>query len=73
MPPRKTLRTADTERAEEMPLKVIDKKDMTLLVTSIMEEWEVVGPVAKDGKFAFGTIDDASQLREVLAVAGNHT
>lgn len=46
-----------------MSFKVIDKKDMTSLVESIMEEREVVGPVAKDGKFVFGPIDDYSQLR----------
>ena len=46
-----------------MPSKVIDKKDMASLVTSIMEEREVVGPVAKDGKFVFDRIDDFSQLR----------
>ena len=46
-----------------MPLKVIDKKDMASFVKSIMEEREVVGPVAKDGKFVFSPIDDYSQLR----------
>ena len=46
-----------------MPFKVIDKKDMGSFVTSLMEEREVVGPVAKDGKFVFAPIDDCSQLR----------
>ena len=46
-----------------MPFKVIDKKDMASLVTSIMAEREVVGPVAKDGKFIFSPIDDYSLLR----------
>jgi ferredoxin len=46
-----------------MPLKVIDKKNMASLVASILREMEVVGPVAKDGKFVFAPIDDASQLR----------
>jgi len=46
-----------------MPVKVIDKKDMASLVRSIMQEREVVGPVAKDGKFVFGPITDYSQLR----------
>jgi sulfhydrogenase subunit beta (sulfur reductase) len=51
------------ERTMTMPLKVIDKKDMASLVTSIGEEMEVVGPVAKGDKFVFGPIDDFSQLR----------
>jgi sulfhydrogenase subunit beta (sulfur reductase) len=51
------------EGAENMPSKVIDKKDMASLVTSIMEEREVVGPVAKNGKFVFDRIDDFSKLR----------
>jgi len=46
-----------------MPFKVIDKKDMGSFVTSLMEEREVVGPVAKDDKFVFAPIDDCSQLR----------
>lgn len=46
-----------------MPFKVIDGKDMASLVTSLMKEREVVGPIAKDGKFVFGPIDDSSQLR----------
>lgn len=46
-----------------MPLKAIDKKDMASFVASIMEEREVVGPMAKDGKFVFGPINDYSQLR----------
>ena len=46
-----------------MPLKAIDKQDMVSLVTSIMEEMEVIGPVAKKGKFVFGPIGDYSQLR----------
>ena len=46
-----------------MPFKVIDKKDMASLVSSIMEERKVVGPVAKDGKFVFSPISDYSQLR----------
>jgi ferredoxin len=44
-------------------MKAIDKVDMVSFVTDIMEEIEVVGPVAKDGKFAFGPIDDPSELR----------
>jgi sulfhydrogenase subunit beta (sulfur reductase) len=51
------------ERAKSMPFKVIDKKDMPSLVTSIMEERGVIGPVAKDGKFVFSPIGDYSQLR----------
>ena len=46
-----------------MPFKVIDKKDMASFVTSVMEEMEVVGPVATDGKFVFSPIEDYSQLR----------
>ena len=46
-----------------MQLEVIDKKDMASLVTSIMQEMEVVGPVSKDGKFVFDSIDDYAQLR----------
>lgn len=46
-----------------MSLKVIDKQDMDSFVTSLMEEVEVVGPMAKDGKFIFGPLEDYSQLR----------
>ena len=51
-----------------MSFKVIEKKDMASFVKSLMEEMEVVGPVAKggkprDGKFVFSPIRDYSQLR----------
>ena len=45
-----------------MPAKVIDKKDMASLVESIIADWEVVGPVAKNGKFVFDRIDDFSKF-----------
>jgi sulfhydrogenase subunit beta (sulfur reductase) len=40
-----------------------DRPGKGSFVTSITEEWEVVGPVAKDSKFVFGPIEDYSQLR----------
>ena len=46
-----------------MSVKVIDKEQIPSFVTSIMGEREVVGPVAKDGKFVFDKIEDSSQLR----------
>lgn len=46
-----------------MSFKAIDKKDMSSFVASLMDEMEVIGPVAKDGKFIFGTVKDYAQLR----------
>lgn len=46
-----------------MSLLAIDRGDMPSFVTSILEEMEVVGPVAKDGKFVFGPIEDYARLR----------
>jgi len=46
-----------------MSLWVIDKEEMAPFVTRLMEEYRVVGPVAKGAKFAFAEIEDPADLR----------
>ncbi len=46
-----------------MSLKIINKGAMPAFVSSLMRQYEVVGPQAKDSQFAFGPITDYSQLR----------
>jgi ferredoxin len=42
---------------------MIDKQAMDPLVTKMMNDYRVVGPVAKGNQFAFGDIDDPADLR----------
>ncbi len=46
-----------------MSLWVIDKEEMAPFVTRLMEEYRVVGPVAKGAKFVFAEIEDPADLR----------
>jgi ferredoxin len=46
-----------------MSLKIINKGSMAELVSSLMRQYDVVGPRAKDSQFAFGPITNYSQLR----------
>ncbi len=46
-----------------MSLWIIDKQAMTALVASIMDDYRVVGPLAKGPQFAFGQIEDPADLR----------
>jgi ferredoxin len=46
-----------------MSLKIIDKGSMPAFVSSLMKQYEVVGPQAKDNRFAFGKVTDYGQLR----------
>jgi sulfhydrogenase subunit beta (sulfur reductase) len=46
-----------------MSLCVIDKKAVAALVTRVMDDYRVVGPLAKGEKFAFGEVDDLADLR----------
>lgn len=46
-----------------MSLKIISKQDMTPFVSSVMSQYDVLGPVAKENKFVFATLTDAAQLR----------
>ena len=46
-----------------MSLKIINKQDMNSFVSSLMTQYEVLGPVAKENKFVFAPIPDATQLR----------
>ena len=46
-----------------MSLKIISKQDMAPFVSSVMSQYDVLGPVAKENKFAFAPLTDAAQLR----------
>ena len=46
-----------------MSLKIISKQDMAPFVSSVMSQYDVLGPVAKENKFAFALLTDAAQLR----------
>ena len=46
-----------------MSLKIISKQDMAPFVSSVMSQYDVLGPVAKETKFAFAPLTDAAQLR----------
>ncbi len=51
------------EKGGRMTLRIIDKRAMPAFVSSLMEGYQVVGPMAKDGQYAFGPITEHSQLR----------
>lgn len=42
-----------------MFFRIMDKGDLGRLVEGLAEEYEVVGPVAKDGRFVFASLEDA--------------
>ena len=46
-----------------MSLWVIDKEAMNAFVANMMQDYRVVGPVAKGSHFAFGEIEEPAQLR----------
>jgi ferredoxin len=46
-----------------MSLWIIDKQEMASFVTNTKSDYRVVGPKAKGTKFAFGDIEDPSDLR----------
>ncbi len=46
-----------------MSLWVIDKEAMAAFVTNLQQDYRVVGPIAKGDQFAFGPIQDPSDLR----------
>ena len=46
-----------------MRLKIINKQDLASFVSSLMNEYEVVAPVAREHEFAFAPLRDAAQLR----------
>jgi len=46
-----------------MTLKIIDKGAMAGFVSSLAQQYEVVGPRAKQGQFVFDSITDYTQLR----------
>ncbi len=46
-----------------MSLKILRKKDLASFVSSLMTQYEVLGPVARENKFVFAAITDATQLR----------
>jgi ferredoxin len=46
-----------------MSLKIVNKQDVAAFVSSVMTQYDVVGPVAKENKFAFAPITDAAQVR----------
>ncbi len=46
-----------------MRLKVLDKGNMPLLVESLMDNYQVIGPKAKGSAFAFESITDPADLR----------
>jgi ferredoxin len=51
------------ERGGRMTLRIIEKRAMAEFVSSLMQGYEVVGPRAKDGQYAFGPITEYGQLR----------
>jgi len=46
-----------------MSLKIISKQDMAPFVSSVMSQYDVLGPVAKEDKFVFAPLTDAALLR----------
>ncbi len=46
-----------------MSLKIMRKADLASFVSSLMTQYEVLGPVARENRFAFAPITDTSQLR----------
>jgi len=46
-----------------MSLKIINKGDVVSFVSSLQGQFEVIGPVARESKFAFARVTDPSQLR----------
>jgi len=46
-----------------MSLRILGKGAITPLVNALMADYQVVGPQAKESKFAFGPITDPAQLR----------
>ena len=46
-----------------MSLKILRKKDLASFVSSLMTQYEVLGPVARENKFAFAAITDPTELR----------
>ncbi len=46
-----------------MSLWIIDKQAMAILVANIMDDYRVVGPLAKGPQFAFGQIEAPADLR----------
>ena len=46
-----------------MSLKIIEKGSMAEFVSSMLQQYEVVGPLAKENQFAFGPLADYGQLR----------
>ena len=46
-----------------MSLWVIDKPGMDTFVAKLMDDFRVVGPLAKGPKFAFGPVEDLAELR----------
>jgi sulfhydrogenase subunit beta (sulfur reductase) len=46
-----------------MSLKILRKEDLASFVSSLMTQYEVLGPVTRENKFAFAAITDPAQLR----------
>lgn len=46
-----------------MSLKIINKQDLATFVSSMLSQYEVMGPVAHENTFAFAPIADTAQLR----------
>src|SRR5574341_636318 len=46
-----------------MSLKIMRKEDLASFVSSVMTQYEVLGPVARENKFSFAPITDAANLR----------
>ena len=46
-----------------MSLKIIRKEDMASFVSSVMTQYDVLGPVARDNKFMFASLTEPAQLR----------
>ncbi len=46
-----------------MFFRIMDRSRMPDLVRGLAAEYEVIGPIAKDGKFVFGKVEDPSDLR----------
>jgi ferredoxin len=46
-----------------MSLKIIRKQDLPAFVSSVMSQYEVIGPTARENKFVFAPLEEAAQLR----------
>ncbi len=46
-----------------MTLKIINKRDVGTFVANMQNQYEILGPIARENKFVFARINDPTQLR----------